>query len=1199
MKTPRPLPSSARGSAFITTIIIVGVLTIVTASILRYSVGERRSNERQRLVLRARNMAENVALYASEQITTKLYRMRGLSPRAFMTGTNAIHLPPDDVLATRFSKPADVEVRAGLTSSTGLAYIDPQEFPNDPNAGLQVSISQVPIIAKSTMTHPTVGQVTAHAEQSLQVAMIPLFQFAIFYNMDLEFGPGPRMTINGPVHTNGDFIARIQSGFNNAIRFTERVTTAKGFFANTGHRGSTYMANGAEDAGPGGNGPLYFRKPSEAITGGTEIKASNGIWRDHKWGGSTETTTSLNQFRSFALSTYGGNLRTSVHGVTPLVLPGVGEYSEETAETRKNGRQIIEAPASTDAGALLGTKFARNAGLYIIVNPDDETRTGRMPNGTAVTMRARSYRAWLNEVNSDGSHRISEVVLPGQPSYGQLNSTANTLPNAYRADTSVGHNQVLRIPQGGGTDPADTGYAVGGALPTFDATPDPSELLTQDAYFYDMRRAFNNTGYPFSRSSSNWFRPRPIAKIDFDLTRFKMAVDRTLFDRTASTIYHPGTPNNSNWSSNIFNSAAVPANHGLGLALGTNVDFRVFPAANPITLIQRSPAGNYIPGQLTIGGLQQTGASGSAAPYSARFVIEKTTAVDPYTVSDGTWSANVEYTSASDESVVTYTPPAGITAIRVSQYSGGASPSAARLLDRQIIPIVNASASTVTAHLTNDRYVVPANNLSSGFIFPEAVTEMRVFVGGIDDTANWTFTTSAATNISGRLGGNSTNTSSAQTGYGSFAHRYTAATMSASTGSVTITAAKAGYAAIERTFTLVSQKSITGAPGTNQTGVWLTTTNGPGPDPFRLYYAPSTPGDPPVAVPLSGLVVGNSSPWYDGITVYIHSAEAENISTTGTGNSMTRQRVDSGVRLWNGRGPLISLPAASYPARTGFSLVTNDAVYIVGHYNADGTINANLNSTGVAGYSGRYPESSSEMLTAVMGDAITILSQPRFTRYGSASNNYSYHQSSGWADSLSASRRDDSASYSTSWFSTNPSNSNTLDGLNASIEPALLPSLTVPRSFNPRPGPRSTGTTAPPSEVSPRTAKFAPSETEISTCLLTGIVPTVRSTDSGSKQTSGGAHNFPRLSENWAGSVPLYIRGSLIAMFESRVATEPWGIRWYQGAVREWGLHESLRDVNHDVPLEPVVLNAQRRLYQEITHAEYAARKAEIEALPR
>jgi len=41
-------------------------------------------------------------------------------------------------------------------------------------------------------------------EKVVDVTAVPMFQFAIFYNGDLEIQPGPNLTINGKVHTNGN-----------------------------------------------------------------------------------------------------------------------------------------------------------------------------------------------------------------------------------------------------------------------------------------------------------------------------------------------------------------------------------------------------------------------------------------------------------------------------------------------------------------------------------------------------------------------------------------------------------------------------------------------------------------------------------------------------------------------------------------------------------------------------------------------------------------------------------------------------------------------------------------------------------------------------------------------------------------------------------------------------------------------------------
>jgi len=103
--------ASEKGSALITVVFLMFMMALLTGSILLYSGGENRANNRNRLILRARNSAENISLYASEQITAKLYRQRNQNPRAFMdhvAGThdsNEVVLPPASILTTQFTSP--------------------------------------------------------------------------------------------------------------------------------------------------------------------------------------------------------------------------------------------------------------------------------------------------------------------------------------------------------------------------------------------------------------------------------------------------------------------------------------------------------------------------------------------------------------------------------------------------------------------------------------------------------------------------------------------------------------------------------------------------------------------------------------------------------------------------------------------------------------------------------------------------------------------------------------------------------------------------------------------------------------------------------------------------------------------------------------------------------------------------------------
>lgn len=631
MKTPPPTSSAQRGSALLTVVLLTAVMAVLTASTLSYTMSERRGNERNRLILRTKNMSENISAYAAEQIITKLYRIRSASPMAFMTGTNEVALPPVTVLQTTDTTYADgdstMEVRAGLTESTGLVFIDPATNPTDVNAGLQVNTATVPIIAKATGRHTSLGTLTAYSQQNLAVDFVPLFQFAVFYNMDLEVWPGADMTIAGPVHCNGEFSARSAQGFTATINFTYRCSTSKGFYADANRQGPWYQASGAVQTGAGGDAPVNFK---HTTTGATTPIKSGTTWRDHKYGGASETTTTQNNFKVFATTYYSINLRTSVHGVTDLVLPSVSAYAETddpattTVDERNNGREVIAPPdhrvwnsttstwdATTDNATLKEVKISRRSGLYIVFNPDDEIRDGLLPDGSTVSMLPRSYRCYLNTVNSDLSHTINEVILPGQPAYGYNNNGTpsdstddfmyrNDMPNRYTTATVVGHNQLFRtirpdysrVKYYNGTSwvvtdattlPSGAGYDPGASYPTMTSFA--------DAYFFDLRRAKNNVGAS-SQASTGSFRsganytPRPIVKADLDMTRLRMTVERTISGTpgsyvasdTAATIYDVSTPAAGNWTNSIFNGSGVSAARNLGLG-GT---FATFPTSTTL-----------------------------------------------------------------------------------------------------------------------------------------------------------------------------------------------------------------------------------------------------------------------------------------------------------------------------------------------------------------------------------------------------------------------------------------------------------------------------------------------------------------------------------------------------------------------------------------------------------------------------------------
>jgi predicted phage tail protein len=206
-----------------------------------------------------------------------------------------------------------------------------------------------------------------------------------------------------------------------------------------------------------------------------------------------------------------------------------------------------------------------------------------------------------------------------------------------------------------------------------------------------------------------------------------------------------------------------------------------------VAAIGQDLAGAYTPATITVTGKTQVGA-GAPAGYSTRFII----ADSP----DGTTFTD-RYTSASDEASKTYTPLAGIAALRIRMYVAGGTSS---LLDEEIIPIVydgDVGDGAITGLLTNEAHLVPCDAAGTPTSFAGAVTQIVIYEGISDDSANWTIS-KADTNCTSALSGTGNRTC-------------TVSALSADVGYVDITAARSGYTSVVKRFTV--SKSKTGATG--------------------------------------------------------------------------------------------------------------------------------------------------------------------------------------------------------------------------------------------------------------------------------------------------------------------------------------------------------------------------------------------------
>lgn len=91
-------------------------------------------------------------------------------------------------------------------------------------------------------------QATAILQMDLKSRTVPMFQFAAFYTEDLEIFPSPPMTLNGPVHTNGN----LYLGSSNGLDLKGQVSTVKNIFHSRKHNTETFPDGRVRIANSGG-----------------------------------------------------------------------------------------------------------------------------------------------------------------------------------------------------------------------------------------------------------------------------------------------------------------------------------------------------------------------------------------------------------------------------------------------------------------------------------------------------------------------------------------------------------------------------------------------------------------------------------------------------------------------------------------------------------------------------------------------------------------------------------------------------------------------------------------------------------------------------------------------------------------------------------------------------------------------------------
>ncbi|MFP4492398.1 MAG: hypothetical protein ACLFRP_00725 [Puniceicoccaceae bacterium] len=384
---PERIRRSPTGMALLSVVIFTTAIALIVGSLLEWGVQDQGINSRHFVLLDAKNAAESATELAVGVLTYRWesqasvpendLRANPLEDEPAVANELAGHFPDE-----RYS----FDVKGGSVTQ-GRYYVHPDDpaHEDDPHKGKLVTIQSVTILAKAAVDEPSLsGPITAYARQTLQVRDAPLFSHAVFYNMDLEFHPGPVMEMNGPVHANGDIWVQAK----NRLTFTSNLTA-------TGDFRYGYMLNSDNPNPVTQSGTVLV---NDGVDGYASPYRGSG-WRGHinnYWDSQSPTSyfqaEGFQNWGDFSMNRWNGNLQDASHEVPVLNPIGYDDYVRDDPDTPTpdddlNYAYALIEPNITDASGPTGgrnpvhkgegekEKFAYKAGLIVRLHYSEDGET--------------------------------------------------------------------------------------------------------------------------------------------------------------------------------------------------------------------------------------------------------------------------------------------------------------------------------------------------------------------------------------------------------------------------------------------------------------------------------------------------------------------------------------------------------------------------------------------------------------------------------------------------------------------------------------------------------------------------------------------------------------------------------------------------------------------------------------------------------
>jgi len=230
---------------------------------------------------------------------------------------------------------------------------------------------------KVTATDPNGAQV--QLERNILNNRVPIFQFGIFYDDDLELFRPPRFSFGGRVHSNRHFFL---SPGDEGVYFDSRVTAAGQIITESwrnGYQGDNYNKTYIKDAS--GDDQLLYRNQGSVLNG------TPNIFTDPDLPASKLNPNWLSQSAKFD-----GNLQANVD---PLNLPLKVGANTDLIEMIKRGKQ---AGSGGGGGDLMSSGVYTSADAIPVTTADEDNdilKSERFANKTGIRVSLADSKAKL------------------------------------------------------------------------------------------------------------------------------------------------------------------------------------------------------------------------------------------------------------------------------------------------------------------------------------------------------------------------------------------------------------------------------------------------------------------------------------------------------------------------------------------------------------------------------------------------------------------------------------------------------------------------------------------------------------------------------------------------------------------------------------------------------------------------------------